>query len=96
MERTNTAFEKFNKGLNSFKNKYGQYNGAIHADNFKRAWAENYDPLVFWVQNINASDMSKAEKQMEISKLLKGVSDEQRASLARKAENIKRLERGDF
>ena len=95
-EATNTAFEKFNKGLNSFKNKYGQYNGAIHADNFKRAWAENYDPLVFWVQNINASDMSKAEKQMELSKLLKGVSEQQRNELARKAENIKRLEVGDF
>jgi hypothetical protein len=95
-EATNTAFEKFNKGLNSFKNKFGQYNGAIHADNFKRAWAENYDPLVFWVQNINASDMSKAKKQMEISKVLKGLSEEQRVGLAKKAENIKRLERGDF
>lgn len=95
-EATNTAFEKFNKGLNSFRNKFGQYNGAIHADNFKRAWAENYDPLVFWVQNINASDMSKAEKQMEISKVLKGLSEEQRVGLAKKAENIKRLEKGDF
>lgn len=95
-EATNTAFEKFNQGLNSFKNKFGQYNGAIHADNFKRAWQQNYDPLVFWVQNINASDMSKAQKQMEISKLLKGLSDEQRQSLAKKAENIKRLEKGDF
>lgn len=95
-DAANTAFEKFNQGLNSFKNKFGQYNGAIHADNFKRAWQQNYDPLVFWVQNINASDMSKAEKQMEISKLLKGLSDEQRQTLAKKAENIKRLEKGDF
>lgn len=95
-DAVNTAFEKFNEGLNNFKQKHGQYNGAIHADNFQQAWKRNYDPLIFMVQNINASDMSKAEKQMELSKIMKGLSDEQRQALAKKAENIKRLEKGDF
>jgi hypothetical protein len=95
-DAVNTAFEKFNDGLSKFKQKNGQYNGAIHADNFQQAWKQNYDPLVFMVQNINASDMSKAEKQLELSKILKGLSDEQRQALAKKAENIKRLEKGDF
>ena len=95
-DAVNTAFEKFNEGLNNFKQKHGQYNGAIHADNFQQAWKRNYDPLIFMVQNINASDMSKAEKQMELSKIMKGLSDDQRQALAKKAENIKRLEKGDF
>ena len=92
----NTAFEKFNKGLSAFQQKHGKVNGSIHADNFKQAWAQNYDPLVFLVQNINASDLTPAEKQMELQKLLKGTSEQQRKELARKAENIKRLEKGDF
>jgi len=95
-DAVNTAFEKFNSGLDSFKQKHGQYNGAIHADNFQQAWKRNYDPLIFMVQNINASDMSKAEKQLELSKMLKGLSEDQRQTLAKKAENIKRLEKGDF
>jgi hypothetical protein len=48
------------------------------------------------VQNINSSDMSKAEKDLELSKMMKGLSQEQRQALAKKAENIKRLEKGDF
>ena len=95
-DAVNTAFEKFNDGLNKFKEKNGQYNGAIHADNFQQAWKRNYDPLIFMVQNINSSEMSKAEKQLELSKMMKGLSDEQRQALAKKAENIKRLEKGDF
>lgn len=95
-DAVNTAFEKFNEGLNQFKQKHGQYNSAIHADNFQQAWKRNYDPLVFMVQNVNASDMSPAQKQLELSKMLKGLSEEQRQALAKKAENIKRLEKGDF
>jgi hypothetical protein len=95
-DAVNTAFEKFNSGLDKFKQKNGQYNGAIHADNFQQAWKRNYDPLIFMVQNINASGMSKAEKELELSKMMKGLSDEQRQALAKKAENIKRLEKGDF
>lgn len=95
-DATSTALEKFNAGLNKYYDKAGTYNGPIHARNFKQAWAENYDPRIFMVQNINASDMSKAEKQGQLQLVLKGTTDEERRALAKKAETIKRLERGDF
>lgn len=95
-DATSTALEKFNAGLNKYYEKAGTYNGPIHARNFKQAWAENYDPRIFMVQNINASDMSKAEKQGQLQLVLKGTTDEERRALAKKAETIKRLERGDF
>lgn len=95
-DATSTALEKFNSGLNKYYEKAGTYNGPIHARNFKQAWAENYDPRIFMVQNINASDMSGAEKQTQLQLVLKGTTDEERRVLAKKAETIKRLERGDF
>lgn len=95
-DATSTALEKFNAGLNKYYEKAGTYNGPIHARNFKQAWAENYDPRIFMVQNINASDMSQAEKQIQLQAVLKGTSEEERRALAKKAETIKRLERGDF
>jgi len=95
-DATSTALEKFNAGLNKYYDKAGTYNGPIHARNFKQAWAENYDPRIFMVQNINSSDMSGAEKQIQLQAVLKGTTEEERRSLAKKAETIKRLERGDF
>lgn len=95
-DATSTALEKFNAGLNKYYEKAGTYNGPIHARNFKQAWAENYDPRIFMVQNVNASDMSGAEKQTQIQMILKNTSEEERRILAKKAETIKRLERGDF
>lgn len=95
-DATSTALEKFNAGLNKYYEKAGTYNGPIHARNFKQSWAENYDPRIFMVQNINASDMSGAEKQAQLQLVLKGTTDEERRALAKKAETIKRLERGDF
>ena len=95
-DATSTALEKFNAGLNKYYEKAGTYNGPIHARNFKQAWSENYDPRIFMVQNINASDMSPAEKQIQLQAVLKGTSEEERRALAKKAETIKRLERGDF
>ena len=95
-DATSTAFEKFNIGLGNFFQKNGAYNGPIHARNFKDAWAQNYDPRIFMVQNVNSSDMSQAEKQMQIQAILKGTTEEERKTLAKKAENIKRLEKGDF
>jgi hypothetical protein len=95
-DATSTALEKFNAGLNKFYEKAGPYNGAIHTRNFKQTWSENYDPRIFMVQNINSSDMSGAEKQIQLQAILKGTTEEERKSLARKATNIKRLEQGDF
>ena len=95
-DASSTALEKFNFGLNKYYEKAGTYNGPIHARNFKQTWAENYDPRIFMVQNINSSDMSGAEKQIQLQAILKGTTEEERKSLAKKAETIKRLERGDF
>jgi hypothetical protein len=95
-DATSTALEKFNAGLNKYYETAGTYNGPIHARNFKQAWAANYDPRIFMVQNINSSDMSGAEKQIQLQAVLKGTTEAERKSLAKKAETIKRLERGDF
>jgi hypothetical protein len=95
-DATSTALEKFNKGLNKYYEKAGAYNGPIHARNFKQTWADNYDPRIFMVQNINASDMSPAEKQIQLQAVMKGASEQERKDLAKKAEIIKRLEKGDF
>ena len=95
-DATSTALEKFNTGLGNYYKKTGAYNGPIHARNFKDAWAQNYDPRIFMVQNINSSDMSPAEKQLQLQVILKGTSEQERKDLAKKAEIIKRLEKGDF
>jgi hypothetical protein len=95
-DATSTALEKFNTGLDNYYKKAGAYNGPIHARNFKDTWAQNYDPRIFMVQNINSSNMSQAEKQLQLQAILKGTSEEERKALAKKAEVIKRLEKGDF
>jgi len=95
-DATSTALEKFNTGLDNYYKKAGAYNGPIHARNFKDTWAQNYDPRIFMVQNINSSNMSQAEKQLQLQAILKGTSEEERKGLAKKAEVIKRLEKGDF
>jgi len=95
-DATSTALEKFNAGLEKHYAKAGPYNGAIHTRNFKQTWAENYDPRIFMVQNINSSDMSPAEKQAQLQLVMKGMTPEDRERLAKKATIIKRLEKGDF
>jgi len=95
-DATSTALEKFNTGLGNYYQKQGAYNGPIHARNFKDTWAQNYDPRIFMVQNINSSNMSQAEKQIQLQAIMKGTSEEERKTLAKKAEIIKRLEKGDF
>jgi hypothetical protein len=48
------------------------------------------------IQNINRSDKSEAEKQLERQKVLKGVTESEMKILRGKAENIKRLEQGNY
>ena len=95
-DATSTGLEKFNMGLGNYYQKQGAYNGPIHARNFKDTWAKNYDPRIFMVQNVNSSNMSPAEKQIQLQAIMKGTSEEERKALAKKAEIIKRLEKGDF
>jgi hypothetical protein len=92
----NSAVEKYSAGLQKFTNKYGAYNGPIHAEKFQQTWANNYDPLIFMVKNVQESNMSPMQKEAEISLLQKDLSNEQRISLAKKAKVIGKLERGEF
>jgi hypothetical protein len=95
-DATSTGLEKFNTGLGNYYQKQGTYNGPIHARNFKDTWAKNYDPRIFMVQNVNSSNISPAEKQIQLQAIMKGTSETERKELAKKAEIIKRLEKGDF
>jgi hypothetical protein len=92
----NSAVEKYSAGLQKFTNKYGAYNGPIHAEKFQQTWANNYDPLIFMVKNVQESNMSPMQKEAEISLLQKDLSNEQRMNLAKKAKVIGKLERGEF
>ncbi len=95
-EAMNLAADKYNQALTKMQAKYGKQNAYIHNDNFQRAWANNYDPVAFLVQNINASNIPKKEKDAAIDYYTNGMSQKQLDDLAVKMKNLKRLERGDF
>ena len=95
-DASNTAVIKFNKALKQYETKRGHTNSAVNASNLQQSWAENYDPRIFMVQNINASNMSPAEKKLQISKMLKELSASEIETLRKKSENLKRLENGDY
>ncbi len=92
----NSAVEKYSAGLQKFTDKYGGYNGPIHAEKFKQSWSNNYDPLIFMVKNVQESNMSPMQKEAEITLLQKDLSNEQKMNLAKKAKVIGKLERGEF
>jgi len=95
-EAMNLAADKYNQALTKMQAKYGKQNAYIHNDNFQRAWSNNYDPVAFLVQNINASNIPKKEKETAIDYYTSGMSQKQIDDLAVKMKNLKRLERGDF
>jgi len=95
-EAMNLAADKYNQALTKMQAKYGKQNAYIHNDNFQRAWSNNYDPVAFLVQNINASNIPKKEKETAIDYYTSGMSQKQLDDLAVKMKNLKRLERGDF
>jgi hypothetical protein len=95
MDRTdasNTAVKAFQKGLKRYTDQ--GLNGIVHADKFKEAWGDNYDVRVMKAMNIDRSNMSKVQKDMEKQKLIKDLSDAQLTDLRKKATNIERLENG--
>ena len=95
-DATNSAVIAFNKGLDNYEGKRSRNHAYINARQFKQAWADNYDPKIFMIQNINRSDASEAQKQLERQKVLKGISESEMNILRKKAENIKRLEQGNY
>jgi hypothetical protein len=91
-DASNTAVKAFQKGLKRYTDQ--GLNGIVHADKFKEAWGDNYDVRVFKAMNINRSNLSKAQKDLERQKMLKGLSDAELKDLRDKAANIERLENG--
>jgi hypothetical protein len=91
-DASNTAVKAFQKGLKRYTDQ--GLNGIVHADKFQQAWADNYDVRVFKAMNIDRSNMSKVQKDMERQKLIKGLSDAQLEDLQSKTNNIVRLENG--
>lgn len=92
-DASNTAVKAFQKGLKKYADQ--GINGIVHADKFKQEWGDNYDVRIFKAMNIDRSNMSKVQKDLERQKLIKGLSDSQLQELSKKAANIEQLERGD-
>jgi len=94
-DATRLAAQMYNQGLSSYKTK-DPLNSAIHADNFQQSWKSNYDPRIFMVENINASNASKEEKQKQIQRIIGLATPAELQQLKQKATNIRRLQTGDF
>jgi hypothetical protein len=94
-DATRLAAQMYNQGLSSYKGK-DTYNSSIHADNFQQAWKSNYDPRIFMVENINASDRTAKQKQEDIKRIIGIATPTELRDLKQKAINIRRLQTGDF
>jgi hypothetical protein len=93
---TNTGFKNYTKAIDAYEKKRGIDNANANHPQFKAAWADNYDPNIFILQNIHDSNKSDAEKELETAKLFKGMSKEQIKEFRKKAHNIDALMRGDY
>jgi len=93
---TNTAYKAFLKANEKYEAKRGIDNANANHTQFKNAWASNYDPNIFILQNIHDSNKSEAEKQLEVNKLFKGMSKENIKKFTEKAHNIEALMRGEY
>jgi hypothetical protein len=94
-DATRLAAQMYNEGLSAYKGR-DPYNSHIHADNFQQAWKSNYDPRIFMVENINASDRTPKQKQDDIKRIIGIATPTELRELKQKATNIRRLQRGDF
>jgi hypothetical protein len=93
---TNTAFQQYMKASSAYEKSRGINNANVNYEQFKKAWAENYDTNIFILQNIDKSNMSKSEKELEAQKLFKGMSKAQMEEFQKKAKNIYALENGNY
>jgi hypothetical protein len=85
----------YNQGLSNYAKNTSTENANIHARQYRNAWVQNSDPLIFMAQTINSSNKSPAEKEMMRQKLLKGLTDDEISELNKKAKRIKALEAGN-
>lgn len=88
------AAEKYNAGLLKFVDKHGDVNGQVLAKKFQSAWAENYDPRIFQLQNINNSQLSDFEKKKLKSEIHSSMSEKEYDELKNKSKVLERLEKG--
>jgi hypothetical protein len=88
------AAEKYNTGLLKFVEKHGDVNGQILAKKFQSAWAENYDPRIFQIQNIENSQLSEREQDKRIREIHGSMSKEEFKDLENKSKTLYRLEKG--
>lgn len=72
-----TAAKLFTQGLNKFVEKRGDINGRIQAQKFQNAWSDAYDPRIFMVDNIAASNLPEKEKQNRIDNIVNKMTDDQ-------------------
>ena len=93
---TTTAWEDYTKANAAYEKNRGIYGANVNHEQFKKAWASNYDTNIFILQNIYDSNLTKAEKELEAQKLFKGMSDAQMKEFERKAKNIHALENGTY
>jgi len=93
---TTTAWEGYTKANDEYEKNRGIYGANVNHQQFKKAWASNYDTNIFILQNIYNSNLSKSEKELEAQKLFKGMSDSQIKEFDRKAKNIYSLENGTY
>jgi hypothetical protein len=99
LERANatvTAWEGYTKANKAYETSRGIYGANVNHEQFKKAWASNYDTNIFILQNIHNSNLPKAEKELEAQKLFKGMSDVQMKEFEQKAKNIYALENGTY
>jgi len=88
------AAEKYNMGLQKFVEKHGDINGRILATKFQNAWADNYDPRIFQLQNIENSNLPEIDKQRRIAEIHSTMSKDEYKELENKAKVLYRLEKG--
>jgi hypothetical protein len=88
------AAEKYNTGLQKFVEKNGDVNGQILAKKFQSAWAENYDPRIFQIQNIENSQLSEREQDKRIREIHGSMSKQEFKDLENKSKTLYRLEKG--
>ena len=88
------AAEKYNLGLQKFVEKNGDINGQILAKKFQSAWAENYDPRIFQIQNIENSQLPEREQDKRIREIHGSMTKEEFKNLENKAKTLHRLEKG--
>jgi hypothetical protein len=88
------AAEKYNNGLLKFVEKNGDVNGQILAKKFQSAWADNYDPRIFQIQNIENSQLPEREQDRRIREIHGSMTKEEFKNLENKAKTLHRLEKG--